>query len=193
MTFEVVYKNKTHQITFSGDLTIVRQQIQKVANIPDENFELVDSDNSQVLVPENKYYVRFKPTLTNPNFSDPYCSYCFKTLKKQCHLEIHLRSHTGQRPFGCEKCGKTFKAKHHLKNHLDTHSGERTFECHICNKTYQRKERLIIHIRMHTGEKPYDCEICGKTFSDNSNLNAHRKIHKSDGKKHGKELKVYKK
>lgn len=34
------------------------------------------------------------------------CRFCGKGFSSDSALKIHIRSHTGERPYGCEKCGK---------------------------------------------------------------------------------------
>ncbi|XP_026479847.1 zinc finger protein 235-like [Ctenocephalides felis] len=81
-------------------------------------------------------------------------------------------------PQTCYECQKTFKCAAQLQMHIRTHTGERPFACTYCTRRFAQKHNLAIHIRTHTGEKPFQCEICSKQFSALGNFQAHQKIHK---------------
>ena len=50
------------------------------------------------------------------------CRYCGKVFGSESALSIHIRSHTGERPYKCNICGNRFTTKGNLKVHFSRHS-----------------------------------------------------------------------
>ncbi|XP_059059165.1 oocyte zinc finger protein XlCOF6.1-like isoform X2 [Achroia grisella] len=106
------------------------------------------------------------------------CVSCDRGFISQSALDVHMVTHTKDRPFGCGMCEKSFRTKITMLQHRrQVHEKEKSHLCQFCSKSFFKKYHLQIHLRSHTKEKPYECPECGKCFSSTSILKNHRLIH----------------
>lgn len=66
------------------------------------------------------------------------------------HETLHRRAKDDLQKLLCPICGKEYRL-FALKVHLRSHTGERPYECKQCSKTFVRKTRLLDHLKQHHG------------------------------------------
>ncbi|KAM4538931.1 uncharacterized protein PAE49_019920 [Odontesthes bonariensis] len=114
------------------------------------------------------------------NWNSFRCSECGKKFGSLSYLKLHIRCHTGERPYRCPICRKCFSWRGRLQKHMRIHTGEKPFRCSVCGKMFTESGNLKVHMRIHTGEKPFSCSVCGKSYAQRGNLKMHMAVHKGE-------------
>lgn len=106
------------------------------------------------------------------------CVVCEARFKGSGGLRNHYKIVHGAGPvFKCDECGKEFPLKERLKLHVRTHTGFKPYKCPECDKSFARGGQLVQHRRTHSQVKPYRCGLCSGTFTCAANLALHVKRH----------------
>lgn len=137
---------------------------------------LLIDENSEILPPTSQLVGGVEKPKGSHGVKQHECPYCHRFFTQSTHLEVHVRSHIGYKPFLCDYCGKRFTQGGNLRTHQRLHTGEKPYECELCGKRFSRKGNLAAHVVTHQKLKPFVCKLdgCNKTFTQLGNMKAHQ-------------------
>ncbi|CAL4115496.1 unnamed protein product [Meganyctiphanes norvegica] len=105
------------------------------------------------------------------------CPVCQKVFTRTDTLKSHMvRMHEENGGLTCYICGKTFPSQGQLEMHVRVHTGERPFKCDYCSKGFVQKVHLRTHLRtMHNMQEIQNtpCRICSTMCNGRAGLRDH--------------------
>ncbi|XP_058987791.1 homeotic protein spalt-major isoform X2 [Musca domestica] len=123
----------------------------QVETYVDKSWEdLIEIDTTSETSKLQQLVDNIENKLTDPN----QCIFCQKVMSCRSSLQMHIRTHTGERPFRCKICGRAFATKGNLKAHMSIHKIKppmrSQFKCPVCHQKFSNGIILQQHIRIHT-------------------------------------------
>ncbi|XP_037554993.1 zinc finger protein interacting with ribonucleoprotein K-like [Dermacentor silvarum] len=103
------------------------------------------------------------------------CPMCDYVATARSSLIIHMRKHTGERPYRCHLCPAAFAKSSDRSRHFRTHQLHKPFNCGSCGKSFAQRVTLLSHRCHLTGSTGFkgQCHKCLRMFANAALLKEH--------------------
>uniref|UniRef100_A0A915I8N0 C2H2-type domain-containing protein n=1 Tax=Romanomermis culicivorax TaxID=13658 RepID=A0A915I8N0_ROMCU len=121
------HTNEMHQVTQDGQDSSIISAV--------KTGDSVENSDRKFFPHIQSFYSAYGKFLYLVSYSSTtWCHICNKHLATVSSRNLHMRIHTGERPFACNVCGKAFTQNVHLRSHISVHTGAKPHVCKLCNK-----------------------------------------------------------
>ncbi|XP_068209812.1 zinc finger protein 470-like [Palaemon carinicauda] len=101
------------------------------------------------------------------------CPNCFMIFHDTWKYKVHMRSHTGVKPFGCSMCEFRATSKMTVRDHVHR-KHPKAENPKILLRTVGI-DGTVQHVELTFPQREFKCDVCSESFQDNYHMKQHKK------------------
>ena len=109
------------------------------------------------------------------------CSDCNRVFKRRATYFLHLNVEEGRYPCDFPNCIFNGTSPSNLRQHKRTHTNERPYGCQVCGQRFKQMAHFNVHVNsVHSNinNPQFYCEVCKVYLKTKRSFNKHRKTSK---------------